>query len=1407
MPALVLIFHLIGWWRMVRFRPMSFISLSLSHPAVVLTTTTLSCWFRFSDSAGFDRILFGLVNNWTVPRGVTVAASTSAVNIRFNQAVVRVEYDVRASAPTSGCAATTADGAVYYAAVCVSTIPAGVLKSNTTQFVPPLPANATAALSRLQTGDTNVTAGSNGGINTLVARFATKWWNSSAAVFLWEKWAGVSALTRGAWSRLVDLTVVVGSGSSSSGVGGGASGAQTVPILSATSSGLFGGAIENKTDAEAWMSLKATLLGMCASTGAVGAPLCLPSFWTPEWNRFNCTFFRNCTNVTLYVHGQWSIPDPINFTLRTYMNVPVYNQTNATYFMDNGTAILLANGTVTVSNISVELPQPRIVTSPTTGAIESGYALTRWGSDPFSMGAATYAGLGGSTRDFAEVCAPIVDSTGTLRLVFAGEHCSAQHHGTVHGAYIEGVRAARQVIAARAQLAPAAAQYMHVYPLELATVTPAVAHPTTGAFSAPSCVVDARVLVQLNNPMEAGGAFQLFLPVSVTAGYEAFNGSLPPQPAVRAQITQLTCMVLGAPVPCEQWRADSDASTLPVASGLAGAATVWAGGFPRIAAEPVFLSFSLTLSLRGGGATYQSPYAPSNLLRNRTALLSFFVVSSSLESLVPSADGDMALPEACMNALLPIGGQTPTAAPTTAPPVFDNTAWRRSLPAVTNATVGSAIVSLKLQADVTAATTGAFQSALLTAIAGAFNATARSVARGRLSVATVSGGSVIVAVRIAPGPVGVELNVSAAAAALSAMATAGAQGVLSQSVLAALNVSLDSTFAPTIMLACTTGASFAAVSVGAACPAAPTPPPPPPPAPAAAVDPYPLTYIDVFGYFQIPWRAWYIYPVGGGAALLLAMWSALYWFCCRRKIGATLRERRREWRRLVTARLQALDTNPATIGYAEECVFGAACTIALKHDRRHEARASHPCPDGDECLLRRPGRLKSLAHWTRFRHGEVFNADLRRRWVAARRAAKLSVRALPIDVAVAAEEPAASAVAEAAAEATRTQEVELAAMGSASAIECSVVQFVPASVAAAGEAASQRSALMRAASSVMFRRAKQTAADEGDDGADKVDDGEEQQQQEQEHEEELDEVARDEVWHDGDCTRADASWNAVSDNVPMGELVIPASVAAASAGPLARLLGLPEHSATARRRMPPSLAVLTGQSSSSTSAVAASSFEAGPLAAAFSPNRKGKGAPSMIATLRRMETGASNRLVVRRAVSMAGPRSVAASSDLLGGFNRLAQMDTMDFQSVAHTDGSESGGRTIETADRAHSVFEVEIESCDMSSEGDDEAQNSDEDYGDLVGADFSGAETPASPIATEDAPVSGRGGAMAAAAAAAVAANHVSQSAMQLTASLRNLQDEEERAATSAASGAAHSPAGAAKSFYSRFMKATKTS
>ena len=69
--------------------------------------------------------------------------------------------------------------------------------------------------------------------------------------------------------------------------------------------------------------------------------------------------------------------------------------------------------------------------------------LHRWGIDPFSRGSYSYA-LPGKAGCRAALAAP-VDG----RLFFAGEACSGSDYSTAHGAYLTGVTAAEQVIAAR----------------------------------------------------------------------------------------------------------------------------------------------------------------------------------------------------------------------------------------------------------------------------------------------------------------------------------------------------------------------------------------------------------------------------------------------------------------------------------------------------------------------------------------------------------------------------------------------------------------------------------------------------------------------------------------------------------------------------------------------------------------------------------------------------------------------------------------------------------------------------------------------------------------------------------------------------------------------------------------------
>ena len=70
----------------------------------------------------------------------------------------------------------------------------------------------------------------------------------------------------------------------------------------------------------------------------------------------------------------------------------------------------------------------------------SAYRLTRWGQDPFSLGAYSYARPGSTGADHDLLAAPVAD-----RLFFAGEATHRRFPSTVHGAYLSGTREAERV--------------------------------------------------------------------------------------------------------------------------------------------------------------------------------------------------------------------------------------------------------------------------------------------------------------------------------------------------------------------------------------------------------------------------------------------------------------------------------------------------------------------------------------------------------------------------------------------------------------------------------------------------------------------------------------------------------------------------------------------------------------------------------------------------------------------------------------------------------------------------------------------------------------------------------------------------------------------------------------------------
>jgi monoamine oxidase len=65
---------------------------------------------------------------------------------------------------------------------------------------------------------------------------------------------------------------------------------------------------------------------------------------------------------------------------------------------------------------------------------------TSWSTDPYSYGSYTYVPVGARAEDYETVAEPIGD-----RIFFAGEATHRQYPGTVHGAYLAGVREADRI--------------------------------------------------------------------------------------------------------------------------------------------------------------------------------------------------------------------------------------------------------------------------------------------------------------------------------------------------------------------------------------------------------------------------------------------------------------------------------------------------------------------------------------------------------------------------------------------------------------------------------------------------------------------------------------------------------------------------------------------------------------------------------------------------------------------------------------------------------------------------------------------------------------------------------------------------------------------------------------------------
>jgi polyamine oxidase len=68
------------------------------------------------------------------------------------------------------------------------------------------------------------------------------------------------------------------------------------------------------------------------------------------------------------------------------------------------------------------------------------HLVTRWASDAEAGGSYSNMPIGSSPEDFDALAEPVGE-----RLFFAGEATSRDHHASVHGAYLSGLREARRI--------------------------------------------------------------------------------------------------------------------------------------------------------------------------------------------------------------------------------------------------------------------------------------------------------------------------------------------------------------------------------------------------------------------------------------------------------------------------------------------------------------------------------------------------------------------------------------------------------------------------------------------------------------------------------------------------------------------------------------------------------------------------------------------------------------------------------------------------------------------------------------------------------------------------------------------------------------------------------------------------
>jgi monoamine oxidase len=129
-------------------------------------------------------------------------------------------------------------------------------------------------------------------------------------------------------------------------------------------------------------------------------------------------------------HGEWT--EWVSF--KQSANMPILLGFNAA---DRGREIetwtdaqIIASAMETLSTIyGASIPEP------------TDYQITRWASDPFSLGSYSYNSVGAVPNMRQELALPLANS-----LFFAGEATNKDYFGTAHGAYLSGLRVAQEIL-------------------------------------------------------------------------------------------------------------------------------------------------------------------------------------------------------------------------------------------------------------------------------------------------------------------------------------------------------------------------------------------------------------------------------------------------------------------------------------------------------------------------------------------------------------------------------------------------------------------------------------------------------------------------------------------------------------------------------------------------------------------------------------------------------------------------------------------------------------------------------------------------------------------------------------------------------------------------------------------------